>query len=196
MEMAQTIQQERQVEQSEQMYKAWQRAQDAETKNPKSQGVVVVKTLVKHANQQRQASLDDDIQYKQKARSLLEQAAKLEHPLALVQLGNLALEDAKRETSSTTTEHQLELVTQAMSYFRRAGEAGNRVGWYNLGQLYWTGYPTYDDKEDGNAASPVEGQVVERILEPDMHEAMEAFTHAMDLGDPDAMYLGKRKCCF
>jgi TPR repeat protein len=180
MEMATKVQEERQEEQSQKMYEAWQKTQDAETKNPKTQGVVVVKTLVKHVNKQRKAALDNDIQFKQKARDLLEQAAALEHPLSLVQLGNLALEDAKREQQS---DRQLAHVSKAMSYFRRAGEAGNRVGWYNLGQLLWTGYPTFEEEDD-----PVEG--VERILEPDMHEAMEAFTHAMDLGDADAMYLG------
>jgi TPR repeat protein len=113
---------------------------------------------------------------------LLEQAAKEhEHPEALVQLGNLSLQNASKKSSE---EDPRELVLTAMDFFRRAGEKGSRVGWYNLGHLFWTGYPSVGDNE---GAEEEEDQIV--ILAPDLHEAMEAFTKAMDLGDSDAMYL-------
>jgi TPR repeat protein len=176
MDKAQQVQEEREEERSRQMYEAWQKAEKAE-KNPKTQAVVVVKTIVKQARKK----IDDDINYMQQHRDFLEQAAALEHPVALVQLGNLALQDAKKKGAN-----QQESIHKAMDLFRRSGQVGNRVGWYNLGQLLWTGYPALDEdhSEDDDDEPPTE-----QILAPDLHEATEAFTNAIDLGDPDAMYL-------
>jgi TPR repeat protein len=174
MDKARQVQEEREEERSRQMYEAWERAEKAE-KSPKTQAVVVIKTIVKQARKK----IDDDINYMLQHRELLEQAAALEHPMALVQLGNLALQDAKKKGVN-----QQVLIHKAIGLFRRSGVAGNRVGWYNLGQLMWTGYPAWDEDllEDDEPA-------MEQILAKDLHEATEAFANAIDLGDPDAMYL-------
>ena len=177
MDKAQQVQEEREEERSRKMYEAWERAEKAE-KSPQTQGVVVIKTIVKQARKK----VDDDINYMLQHREFLEQAAALEHPTALVQLGNLALQDAKKKGAN-----QLEFIHKAMDLFRRSGQAGNRVGWYNLGQLLWTGYPAWDEvhTEDDDDDEPA----MEQILAKDLHEATEAFSNAIDLGDPDAMYL-------
>jgi TPR repeat protein len=175
MDKAQQVQEAREEERSRKMYEAWERAEKAE-KSPQTQGVVVIKTIVKQARKK----IDDDINYMLQHRELLEQAAALEHPTALVQLGNLALQDAKKKGAN-----QQELIHKAMDLFRRSGQAGNRVGWYNLGQLLWTGYPAWDEEDHSEDDEPP----TEQILAKDLHEATEAFTNAIDLGDPDAMYL-------
>jgi TPR repeat protein len=176
MDKAQQVQEEREVERSRKMYEAWEKAEKAE-KSPQTQGVVVIKTIVKQARKK----VDDDINYMLQHRELLEQAAALEHPMALVQLGNLSLQDAKKKGAVQQASLQ-----KAMDLFRRSGQAGNRVGWYNLGQLLWTGYPAWDDEDH---SEDDDEPPMDQILAKDLHEATEAFSNAIDLGDPDAMYL-------
>jgi TPR repeat protein len=101
-----------------------------------------------------------------------------------VHLGNKALNDASKKGANTK-----ELVDKAMQLFRQSGEAGFRVGWFNLGQLLWSGYPAISMEDPLDATSTTDGQVEDQILKPDLHQAMEAFTNAIDLGDTDAMYL-------
>jgi TPR repeat protein len=181
MEQAKVAEVQKEQERSLQMYEAWKQAQEAET-NPKMQGVKVVKTLVKETRKDKKTKKGELAG----AFALLEKAAyEHEHPEALVQLGNLALQNASKKGNDPS-----EMISKALNLFQRAGVAGSRVGWYNLGQLYWTGYPTAeldedDYEEDYEAAFTTQPQ----IMAPDLHEAMEAFVKAIDLGDRDAMYL-------
>jgi TPR repeat protein len=212
MKQAKEIDENREQEKSQMMYEAWKKSQEKEL-NPKSQGVKVVKTLVKEArkDQTNNNSRDKKIE----ADELLKQAANdYNHPEAAIQLGNMLLNQASRSISSNKDKNKNKnnnkrqnggsdsknSVTQAMQLFRQAGEAGSRVGWYNLGHLLWTGFPTtpenYDeDEHDNNVNVNVNINIKidevddTRIVVADMEEATNAFRKAIDLGDSDAMYL-------
>lgn len=175
MEKSRAMEKKREKEQSKKMFEAWQKSQQNQRDNNKSQGVAVVKTIVKET---RSARKNDNKDYMKEAMEFLEQAAQEhKHPMALVQLGNLRLKKAGQNSSGAK-----ELLLEAMDLFRLAGENGSRVGWYNLGNLLWTGYPVEGDKSTDEPP-------LEKIIKPDLHEAMGAFMHAIDLGDCDAMYL-------
>ena len=81
-----------------------------------------------------------------------------------------------------------EAVGKAMELFRQAGDAGSRVGYYNLGHLLWTGFPALEDT-GGESEGQSEEMPGTRIVAADIEEAMNAFHKAIDLGDNDAMYL-------
>ena len=56
------------------------------------------------------------------------------------------------------------LVSRAMELFEKAGTAGSRVGWYNLGHLLWTGFPPLlqqndNDNENENNTDDVVGEM-------------------------------------
>ena len=195
MKQAKDIDENREEEKSQMMYEAWKKAQEKEL-NPKSQGVKVVKTLVKEARKDK--TNNDSRDKKIEADELLKQAANdYNHPEAAIQLGNMLLNEASRTISSNKRQSggsdSKNSVIQAMQLFRQAGEAGSRVGWYNLGHLLWTGFPTPpenddEDEQDNNVNSNMKvGDT--RIIVADMDEAMDAFKKAIDLGDSDAMYL-------
>lgn len=203
MEAVQILRQQKEEERSAKMYEAWEKAKNAD-KSPKDQGIKVIKTLAKEArkemNQQHHQEHQEKLSY-QRAMELLEQAAfQHNHPMALIQLGNMALERANSTDMQELPEQRRAEIETAIQLFQKAGLAGSRVGWYNLGHLYWTGYPALqvdddeldgDDHDNGNNShthgTPVPQQ--EQILQPDLHEAMDAFGKAIDLGDTDAMYL-------
>jgi TPR repeat protein len=201
MDRVKEIEKQREQERSNKMYEAYQKSQEAQN-DPKTQGVKVIKTLVKEARKdKKKKDADDDNEnnpenIQKQAFDLLKRAAyEYKHPEAAVQLGNTLLSQAAKEKDITS---QKAAVVQAMELFRTAGEAGSRVGWYNLGHLLWTGFPPYDDDDDaeeggGGTEEPIgddDDEVVDdRIIPTDMHEAMSAFTKAIDLGDSDAMYL-------
>jgi TPR repeat protein len=189
MEKAKSIEREKEQEQSQQMYDAWQKSQEAEH-SPKTQGVVVVKTLVKQARKEKARKVQDEANLMKEAMELLEQAAnEHSHPMALVQLGNMTLQTASKAKAGSDSDSR-ENVLKAMDMFQRAGEAGSRVGWFNLGHLYWTGYPVLaSDNEDEDESDQEPEVVAQQIVAPDLYEAMDAFTKAIDLGDSDAMYL-------
>ena len=195
MKQAKDIDENREEEKSQMMYEAWKKAQEKEL-NPKSQGVKVVKTLVKEARKDK--TNNDSRDKKIEADELLKQAANdYNHPEAAIQLGNMLLNEASRTISSNKRQSggsdSKNSVIQAMQLFRQAGEAGSRVGWYNLGHLLWTGFPTPpenddEDEQDNNVNINIKvGDT--RIIVADMDEAMDAFKKAIDLGDSDAMYL-------
>ena len=174
-------------ERSSMMYEAYQRSKEREL-NPKSQGVTVVMTLVKQVRKER-AQGDDSNAKREKALELLKKAAnEYNHPDASVRLGNMLLKIASRSLNNNGAKNDepdpKDSVGKAMELFRRAGDAGSRVGYYNLGHLLWTGFPQQEDDEG-------EGEEVPdtRIVVPDIEEAMKAFNKAIDLGDNDAMYL-------
>jgi len=183
---------EKEQERSNRMYKAYQKSKEREL-NPKSQGVTVVKTLVKEVRNDR-TNADDE---KDEAIRLLKQAAnEYDHPEAAIQLGNMLLKSASRSLNRNGKQNDgldpKDSVAEAMELFRRAGDAGSRVGWYNLGHLLWTGFPPVvntkaecGDQNDSAAAGVGENCIVV----DDMKEAMNAFDKAIELGDSDAMYL-------
>jgi TPR repeat protein len=181
MELSKVQKQEKEQERSKKMYEAWQKSIKAD-RNPKSQGVAVVKTLVKETRKEKKNRSKDSMEH---AIELLETAANdHQHPMALVQLGNIKLQGARKRGSDPE-----EMALQAMDLFRRAGEGGSRVGWYNFGNLLWTGYPVDESDENDESADNDNTPAVEKIIKPDLHKAMEAFMNAIDLGDTDAMYL-------
>jgi len=63
-----------------------------------------------------------------------------------------------------------------MDFYERAD---SQEGWYNLGQLYWTGFPETDDVD--RAQQPP-------IVTPDHQKALDCFKKAVEKGDADAMY--------
>mmetsp|Transcript_6989 Transcript_6989/g.20265 ORF Transcript_6989/g.20265 Transcript_6989/m.20265 type:complete len:464 (-) Transcript_6989:326-1717(-) len=195
MEEANNLEREREQETSNMMFEAWQKSQKKEMK-PKSQGVTVVKSLAKSVRKSRNRN-DDAIEKRGEAMELLNDAAnKYNHPEAAIQLGNMLLKDASRHVNSnakTKRSDPKEFVMKAMGLFRRAGQAGSRVGWYNLGQLMWTGFPPRKEMEDDEDYPDVASHDNEtndrQIIATNTIEAMKAFENAIDLGDSDAMYL-------
>ncbi|EJK53607.1 hypothetical protein THAOC_26923 [Thalassiosira oceanica] len=127
------------------------------------------------------------------ARERMEEAALRQgHPLALVRLGNLALEKMSTGESSESKAKPLVDLEKcskweedspldlsvlvnllhgkdsgsrdvALYMYENAGERGSAEGWFNLGHLLW-------EAPDGKERS------------------LTAFHRAMDLGDPDATY--------
>lgn len=210
----------REQERSQKMYEAWKQSEDRE-QSAKTQGVKVIKTLVRETrrDQLSNSSGGGQADAGRRARELLTRAAHVHsHPEASVLLGNMLLSEAsaglkKKKKNADVggadvrdAAAEKRMVEEAAGLFRRAGEAGSRVGWYNLGQLLWTGFPPAGDEDDdadgdGDNDETVEvdgrfqtgdghdGEASDKILPDDMHEAMEAFTRAIDLGDGDAMYL-------
>ena len=188
---ADDIDKAKEKERSNMMYEAYQKSKEKEL-NPKSQGVTVVKTLVKQVRKDRTKS-DDSNEKREQAFELLKKAAnEYNHPDAAVRLGNMLLKMASRSLNNKGTTDDgpdpRESVGKAMELFRQAGDAGSRVGYYNLGHLLWTGFPALEDTDEES-----EGQSEEmpgtRIVAADIEEAMNAFHKAIDLGDNDAMYL-------
>jgi len=158
---------EKEKQKSKEMFKAWQRSEER-AKNPKTTGVAVVKTLVKQTRKQTKAAREEQESLERQAQELLEQAAlELKYPQALVQLGNQTL--LKVPDSS----NKKESLDRVMDLYRQAGECGAAEGWYNSGNLLWTGYKDVND---------------ENLLPADQDASMEIFHKAIDLGDPDAMY--------
>ncbi|KAG7373437.1 Sel1 repeat-containing protein [Nitzschia inconspicua] len=189
MEQADEHDKQSELDRSQRMYEAWQQSQE---KTPKLQGVKVIKTLVRETQKQSSNRNDNDDR-RREAMDLLHRAAyDFQHPEASVQLANSLLKQASsvNPKNNTNNNRQRELVVEAMDLFRTAGESGSRVGWYNLGHLLWTGFPPPGEEEkydnDDNNNETIEEQI---IVPADLHEAMEAFTKAIDLGDTDAMYL-------
>ena len=201
MEQAEELEKKHEKERSDQIHDAIEKAKEAE-KKPQTQGVVVVKTIAKQARKKNKQHLkttttrndDENVDesspeyLKQKANEYMEIAAyEYNHPIALVQLGTIALQEANKvsNTSDDMLVQKKELVYKAMELFQKAGEVGYRVGWYNLGQLLWSGYPTsdhHDDDDDDDSEQQI-------LLEPDIEKALNIFEKAIELGDPDAMYL-------
>lgn len=191
MQFAKEIQKSKEEEKNQKMFEAWKQAQESE-KSPKSQGVKVVQTLVKEVRKEqklKEKEADDEAETLQEASRLLERASQEhEHPLALVQLGELAMERAKSADLEDDRDGQAREVTSAINFFERGGKAGSHLGWFQLGQLYFTGYPAIESDElDG--VEDVDLDALNLIVKPNMHNAMDAFVHAIDLGDQDAMYV-------
>jgi len=196
MKEADDYDEEKENERSNMMYEAYQKSKEREL-NPKSQGVTVVRTLVKEVRKDRTKKKSSSVK-RDEAVELLEQAANdFNHPDAAIQLGNMLLKMASRSINKKDKKDGSDpkaLVSKAVELFRQAGAAGSRVGWYNLGHLLWTGFPTIGDAEDEteeqNGSAPVDKDIEEtRIIVPDMEEAMNSFSKAIELGDDDAMYL-------
>jgi TPR repeat protein len=183
---------------SEKMYEAWQKANEKQAehddeavekkpkKNSKSSGVAVVRTLVKQTHKDKATAKAEEAKWQEQAQGLLEKAAlEFGYPLALVQLGNQELEQAQRDFGSyRTSNHTVldatkEKLDRALDLYRKGGQGGAPEGWFNLGNLLWTGYP---DQTEADYASD------EILLPFDQKASVEAFRHAMDLGDADAMY--------
>jgi TPR repeat protein len=196
MKEADDYDEEKENERSNMMYEAYQKSKEREL-NPKSQGVTVVRTLVKEVRKDRTKKKSSSIK-RDEAVELLKQAANdFNHPDAAIQLGNMLLKMASRSIIKKDKKDGSDpkaLVSKAVELFRQAGDAGSRVGWYNLGHLLWTGFPPIGDAEDAseeqNGSAPVDKDIEDiRIIVPDMEEAMNSFSKAIELGDSDAMYL-------
>ena len=183
MEEAKALEAQKEQERSQKMYEAWEKAEETESNNPKSSGVKVVQTLVKETRKERKRRAAETDEFLDALRLLEEAAQKYEHPEALVQLGNISLQTASKKGNEPA-----EMISEALSLFERAGVAGSRVGWYNLGQLYWTGYPAATEF-DGDDDVPSDELLEPQILEKNIGHAMEAFEKAIEMGDLDAMYL-------
>ena len=194
---ANDLESKKEEQKSNMMFEAYQRSKEKEL-NPKSQGVTVVKTLVKEMRKDRTMN-DGSVDRRNEAMELLKQAAyEHRHPDAAVQLGNILLKAASRSIYSKVKQDDWsgskEAVHTAIELFRRAGEAGSRVGWYNLGHLLWTGFPVRGKIEcqtrEENTSTIVSEEIGDtRIIVANMDQAMSAFREAIKLGDSDAMYL-------
>ena len=211
LQKVEALQEARETKKSEEMHKAIEKAeakQQAHSNNPKAQnlkGVTVIKTVVKQTRKEQKNAPDIqqlEEEYKAMALTLLRTAGiDYGHPEALILMGNGELERAKElwrnieKDSSMAEQHSLEpvqaSVKQSLEYYQRAGAKGAATGWFNVGQLLWTGFPATDkeeeeeEEEDSNVTANDAHQV---ILSSDRAASMDAFRRAIDLGDPDAMY--------
>lgn len=169
--------QQRQVEEeqkSAQQFEAWERAQQ---RNPLNSGVAVIKTIAKQTRQAIKEKEQRDSEWVERAQKLLEQAAfDHAHPKALVMLGNDALERARSEDNRELIK---ERVLEAVQHYTKAGEENSAEGWFNLGHLFWTGYPDQGDNESSDENV---------VLQQNKERAMSSFLMAIELGDRDAMY--------
>jgi TPR repeat protein len=161
---------------SQQMYKAWRATSDQKNERAsRSQGVAVVRTLVKETHREKETLQRQMVELEERAQSCLEQAAGAGHGPALVILGNQILQNIATE-KDLHVDKSRGLIRRAMEQYRTANTA---EGWFNLGHLTWTGYP---DQTEGDVA---ENDIV---LQADPLTAMESFFQAIEMGDTDAMY--------
>ena len=171
------LRREKERQKSEAMYEAWEKTQERELANQKSQGVAVVKTLVKETRKQLKKEKEPERQLQQEAQQKLEAAAlKFGHADALVQLGNQALTAATNDL-----EYATDHINMALELYQKGGENGSREGWFNHGHLLWTGFPDQTLEEDESANGII-------VLHPDQEKAFDSFEKAISLGDTDAMY--------
>lgn len=189
------LQEARETKKSEELHRAIEKAEAKEKQhkdNPKAKnlkGVTVVKTVVKQTRKDLKhgtAHHEQEHEWKDKAHTLLQKAGLDHgHPEALILLGNGVMNQAKalwkEEHDSTAAKA---CVKQALEYYESAGEKDSAAGWFNVGQLLWTGYPARDEVEEGKTSNPTDSV----ILRPDLEAAMKAFRKAIVLDDPDAMY--------
>jgi len=187
------LQQAREAKKSQELHRAIEKAEAKEKlhkDNPKAKnlkGVTVVKTVVKQTRKDKKnkdSIEDEETHWKDRAYELLK-IAGLEHghPEALVLLGNGSLQQAKvLWMDHAKVEAAKESVDLALDYYRKAGDKKSAAGWFNVGQLLWTGYPVQDDTGTADTTTEVV------ILKPDVGASMQAFHKAIELGDPDAMY--------
>jgi TPR repeat protein len=194
LEQVEKLRDEREKQKAEELHRAIEKAEAKEKEhahNPKAKnlkGVTVVKTVVKQTRKELKMSTEqqEEEEWEKRAHELLTEAAVTHnHPQSLILLGNGALQTAQKigwETELTKKESQ-QLVQQALEFYGKAGLQGAPEGWFNLGQLLWTGCPAIDDDDDKE--NPTTDTI---LLVPDMEASMEAFRKAIDLGDPDAMY--------
>lgn len=181
------LQEDRERKKSEEVHRAIEKADERQKQhadNPKAaslKGVTVVKTIVKQTRKERKIAKHDDEEFwKAEAEKLLKMAAlTYEHPQALLLLGNQELKKANKSLENDRNGAK-QAVNQALDLYTKAGENGSAEGWFNLGQLLWTGYPALDDGDETDADN--------LILVPDKEQSMNAFRKSIDLGDPDAMY--------
>jgi len=198
------LQKEREAQKSQELHSAIEKAeakQKAHQDNPKAanlRGVTVVKTVVQQTKRDvrgKQSRDEEALEWNQRAHTLLQQAAEqYGHSEAFVLLGNDALQQAKHawqsmgdQADENTLQQQQQLpvqrlVHQSLDYYKKSDAA---AGWFNVGQLLWTGFPVQDEASLSKDAPHSEGGI---ILPPNREASMEAFRKAIHLGDPDAMY--------
>lgn len=171
LEKAKQAREEEEAKRSAEQFEAWQKAQEAETSGKSTkEGVAVVKTIAKQA---RQTSKSSHEHWEQQAQSWMEQAAlKHGHAIALVRLGNSALQKAN---SSKDIYEIKDYATKAMEYYEMAGEKGSAEAWFNLGHLLWIENASEEDE-------------VASIVKKDNIKSIKMFSKAIDLGDRDAMF--------
>jgi TPR repeat protein len=179
LEQAKLEKEEMEAQRSKEQFAAWQKAQQAQQQlRPASKGVAVIKTIARQARQRR----NDEEEWMDQARFWMNKAG-LEHghAEALVRLGNDALDKAKTSLAKE------EDITKAMEFYELAGKNGSAEGWFNLGHLLWTGYPSEEDASTEKEAASDEPKTFGGI-KPDKTEALKAFFKSVDLGDRDAMF--------
>jgi TPR repeat protein len=187
------IRNERERKKSEEMYKAWQKAEEKQKQhanNKKAEnlkGVAVVKTIVKQTRKELKGKVekkDTEEFLTHQAEKLLKEAAfQHGHPQALILLANDELKKANAALEKDKAESE-RLLKSALDMYQRAGNQNSAEGWFNFGQLLWTGYPSMDS-DDGTRNGDKNTFM---IMKPDLKASMEAFRNGIDLGDPDAMY--------
>lgn len=223
LEKIESLQNEKEIIKSQQMYEAWKRADENEKghdnnnqRRRNSGGMAVVKTIVKHTNQnndkrkvQKQniridhhdsnstinMNNDDPIsKLQQQAKDLLSiSALQYQYPQALLILGNQLLEQLSMipiNEMRTDIQRYDKLLEQVMEYYRIAGQNGLSEGWYNLGHILWTGIPAVIDDNDTSETNnhDHDHEATTILLQPDKVRAMESFEKACLLNDPDALY--------
>jgi TPR repeat protein len=187
------LEEEREKEKSQELHRAIEKAEAKEKEhaaNPKAKslkGVTVVKTVVKQTRKERGriSQLEEESSnWNQKAHNLLKEAAvTYGHPEALILLGNGALQQANAQwVDINDVQAAKQSVQKALDYYEMAGKNGSAEGWFNLGQLMWTGYPAKEEDDE----EPLASDAV--VTAPDRDSSMTAFRKSIELGDPDAMY--------
>lgn len=177
LEQAKLEKEEREAQRSKEQFTAWQKAQQAQQQRPASKGVAVIKTIARQARQRR----NEEEKWMDQARFWMNKAG-LEHghPEALVRLGNDALD---KVNASLTKEEDIK---KAIEFYQLAGKNGSAEGWFNLGHLLWTGYPSQEEASTEEDKASDEPKTY-GCVKPDKKEALKAFFKSIDLGDRDAM---------
>lgn len=174
-------------------------------RSSKISGVAIVQTLAKETKKEREQESQFLQQVKDGetiAQQLLERAATLGHGPAMVQCGNQTLQQATEQYAELSkaaddlaneeweqkATHICSLLDRTMEWYRTAGEqggAGAAEAWFNLGNLWWTGFPVDDSIRMHKSTSSTSRQW---LVPANREMALECFERAMALGDTDAMY--------
>lgn len=184
---AETRKHEIEQRRSKEQFEAWQKAQE-KTASPRSKGIAIVKTIAKQSRKDIKKEEEEKGEWTDMARSWMEAAAfQHGHPKALIILGNDAMEEANKTVNvkgkkDISKEHIESLVHKAMELYEAAGEKGAAEGWFNLGHIMWTGYPSAEGESDTTTEDP------EIIIAPDRNASLKLFERAIEMGDYDAMY--------
>ena len=173
-----------------------------QTKN-RAAGVAVVKTITRQTQKQQRKirEVKKNVPVNEKEHNaiycLQKAAFQYGHSSAFLRLGNMAYQEASQSQSKDQNKYHGDFLKnhlaivdmkylQSASWIERAiylyqlatsqqqSKEHHAEAYYNLGNIYWNGYPLIDDDQ--------------QEIPKDTMKAMDSFYHAINLGDVDAKY--------